>query len=90
MTHQLGLFKTEKESQSDRVLQMLRDNELGVCGTDFLKAHVPRYSARLLELRRAGHVIENRKCHAYSHHHRTKQTRYVLLPKRKHRMSPSE
>ena len=80
MTQQFNLSKTEKESQADRVLAMLRDSELGVCGTDFLAAYIPRFSARLLELRRAGHVIEKRKCFAYGHHHRTKQVRYVLIP----------
>ncbi len=87
MTQQLGLFP---ETQADRVLQMLRESELGVCGTEFTNAYVPRYSARLKELRDAGHRIENRKCHALSHHHRTKQTRYVLIAPRQHRLSPSE
>ena len=81
MAQQLNLFdkKTTKETQADRVLQMLRDNEMGVCATDFNKAYIPRFSARLLELRKAGHVIENRKCFQTSHNHYTKQTRYVLL-----------
>ena len=85
MTLQLDMFET---SQADRVLRMLRENELGICGTDFLKVRIPRYSARLKELRNAGHVIENRKCH--SHHHQTKQVRYILIPPREHTMSLSE
>ena len=90
MTQQLDLFKTSKETQADRVLQMLRDSEMGVCAVEFLQACVPRFSARLHDLRKAGHLIENRKCFATSHRHQTKQLRYVLLPPRKHRLSPSE
>ena len=93
MTQQLGLFdkpRTAKETQADKVLQMLRDAEMGVCGTDFLQARIPRYSARILELRKAGHEIENRKCFATSHRHLTKQVRFVLLPPRKHKQSLSE
>ncbi len=91
MTPQLGLFdKPTKETQADKVLQMLRDSEMGVCANEFIQAHVPRFSARLLELRKAGHEIENRKCFLPSHRHQTRQYRYVLLPARKHRPSLSE
>ena len=90
MTQQLDLFKTAKESQADRVLQMLRDSEMGVCAVEFLQARIPRFGGRIFDLRRAGHVIEKRKCFATSHQHQTRQVRYVLIPPPKHRMSLSE
>ena len=90
MSQQLGLFATEKETQADRVLQMLRSAEMGVCANEFLNARIPRFSARLHDLRKQGHIIENRKCFLTSHRHQTKQVRYVLIPPRKHRLSPSE
>lgn len=91
MTQQLGLFdKVKPPSQADRVLRMLEESELGVCAVDFLEAYIPRFSARLKEIRDTGRVIEKRKCFSTSHRHRTRQVRYVLMPKRKHRLSPSE
>lgn len=47
-----------------------------VCGTDFLRAYIPRYSARVLELRQAGHLIESRPCKF--HDHQSAQTVYEL------------
>lgn len=77
MTLQLALF--DKTTQADRVLQMLRDSEIGVCAVEFLQERIPRFGGRIFDLRRAGHVIENRRCHATSHRHQTKQVRYVLM-----------
>ena len=87
MTQQLALFKTVRQSQTDKVLAMLRDAKMGVCATDFNRAYIPRFGARLKELRDAGHLIEKRKC--FSHNHHTHQVRYVLIAP-KHRLSLSE
>lgn len=61
-------------SQRDRVLLMLKAGP--VCGTDFLRAYIPRYSARILELRQQGHVIIDRPCRF--HDHESRQTIYEL------------
>ena len=93
MTQQLNLFdkpRTAKETHRNKVLRMLSDSELGVCSTEFLKARMPRFSARLKELRNMGHEIENRKCFATSHRHTSHQVRYILLAPRRHRQSLSE
>lgn len=63
-------------NQRERVLMMLKSGP--VCGTDFLKVYVPRYSARILELRQQGHVIESRPCKNTWHGHATAQTVYEL------------
>lgn len=45
-------------TQRDRVLGMLRGaGAAGVTTAEFLTAYVPRFSARIEELRKAGHVI---------------------------------
>lgn len=80
MTQQLML----KETQADRVLDMLRDSEIGVCAVEFLQARIPRFGGRIFDLRRAGHVIENRRCNgahlrAQDSEHLTRQVRYVLI-----------
>lgn len=74
MTQQL-MFKV---TQGDRVLDMLRGSEIGVCGVEFLDARIPRFGGRIFDLRRAGHVIENRRC--TSHRHQSRQIRYILIP----------
>jgi hypothetical protein len=62
-------------TQRDRVLRALRMGP--VCGTDFLSWHIPRYAARILELRREGHVITTRRCQ--HHAHDSRQTVYELI-----------
>ena len=45
-------------TQRDRVLKMLEDaGHAGVTNADFLRACLPRFSARLLELRASGYQI---------------------------------
>lgn len=70
----------EELGQRDRVLVMLRDADgLGVCGTTFSDAHIPRYSARIGELRDLGWPIPDaRRCHNPNHWHKTKQFEWVL------------
>jgi len=64
------------DSQRKRILSMLRRGP--VCGTTLLAEHIPRYSARIFELRGEGHTIQNRKCGNALHAHETKQTEFVL------------
>jgi len=52
----------------------------GVCGTEFLDVHIPRYAARILELRDAGNTIVTVPCREHNWH-TTHQIRYVLIPK---------
>jgi hypothetical protein len=65
-------------TQRDRVLSMLRDGP--VCGTELLRAHIPRYAARAWELRQEGFDIRSRRCQF--HIHITPQTEYVLYEER--------
>lgn len=45
-------------SQRERVLEILEDaGDRGVTSNQFFAAHLPRFSARVHELRNAGHVI---------------------------------
>lgn len=62
-------------SQVQRVLDALRLEPM--CGTDFLRMYVPRYSARILELRQAGYEIISRPCRF--HDHENPQTVYELV-----------
>jgi hypothetical protein len=61
-------------SQRERVYTMLKQaGERGVTTADFLQAYTPRFSARIKELRDAGHVIETERISSSS-------SRYKLLP----------
>ena len=53
-----------------------------VCGTEFLDEHIPRYAARISELRATGVPIETRPCRGSHHHHITRQVQYVLVSER--------
>lgn len=60
----------ERLTQREEVLVMLRDGHgYGVCGTVFLQAYIPRYSARIGELRKEGWEITKRKCVNLHHNH---------------------
>ncbi len=62
-------------TQRDLVLGALRDGP--VCGTVFLNMHIPRYAARIHELRAIGHQITSERC-KQDHYHITPQTIYRL------------
>jgi hypothetical protein len=52
-------------NQKQRILNALK---LGpVCGTDLLRWGIPRYAARVAELRKAGHDIITRPCRLHDH-----------------------
>lgn len=65
-------------TQSDEVLHLL--SEGWVCGTTFLNCCIPRYPARILELRRQGFPIERRRCEHPLHFHRSTQYEWRLAP----------
>ena len=63
--------------QRDRILRMLTDTYPdGVCGTVFLRERMPRYAARIWELRAKGCAIQTEPCQ--DHAHETRQTVYRL------------
>ena len=61
-------------SQKQRVRRMLEDGP--VCGTRLLDERIPRYAARIAELRGEGMLIETRVCKA--HRHASRQYEYVI------------
>jgi len=61
-------------SQKQRVRRMLEDGP--VCGTRLLDERIPRYAARIAELRGEGMLIETRRCEAHSH--RSAQVEYLV------------
>lgn len=63
-------------NQQQRVLAALKAGP--ICGTELLRMRIPRYSARILELRQAGHVIETRPCRNQFHQHESVQTVFEL------------
>ena len=63
-------------SQKERILRRLL--EAPVCGTRLLELRIPRYAARIAELRADGHSIITRRCENPNHRHSTKQVEYVL------------
>lgn len=67
-------------TQLERVERMLIEaRDQGVCGTTFLRAHIPRYPARILELRREGWVIDRRPCEIETHRHESTQWVYEMV-----------
>ena len=63
-----------RPTQRERVLAQLRDGP--TCGTEFLEMHIPRYAARIWELRELGRDITNESC--WKHQHFSRQTIYRL------------
>lgn len=65
-------------SQTDRVAGMLRRG--WVCGTEFLDERIPRYGARIFDLRRRGMLIVRRPCANPTHRHVSPQDEWRLQP----------
>lgn len=65
-------------TQQEDILFHLRQDP--VCGTSFLNWHIPRYAARIHELRAKGYQITSERCRISYHHHRSPQTVYQLEP----------
>ncbi len=66
----------DPKTQRDHVLRWLMVEP--ICGTDFLFSGIPRYSARIYELRKKGHQIVRRTCDIHRHH-RSRQYVYELI-----------
>ncbi len=67
----------DPKTQRGHVLRRLKVEPL--CGTDFLLSGIPRYSARIYELRKENHQIIRRTCDKHLHH-RSRQYVYELVP----------
>ena len=64
-------------TQKDQVLRWLGRGP--VCGTTLLAAHIPRYAARIAELRDEGYDIVTERCVNEHHAHVTRQVQYRLV-----------
>ena len=62
-------------TQRDRVQAMLTDD--WTCGTQFLARHIPRYGARIFDLRRQGLKVERRPCETHQHFDRQYEWRLL-------------
>ena len=63
-------------TQQERIQLHLQDEP--TCGTSFLNWHIPRYAARIHELRGKGYQITSERCQIEYHHHLSAQTVYTL------------
>ncbi len=66
------------DTQRDRVLALLRQRP--ICGIEFLQLAMPRYAARIHELRQDGYRIDTQTCNNPHHWHKSRQIEYVLIP----------
>ena len=64
-------------TQTEQVLAMLRTGP--VCGTRFLARRIPRYPARIWELKQEGHAIAKRRCTNPDHRHVSAQWEWCLV-----------
>lgn len=67
---------TTKLSQTDRIRGLLERGP--VCGTTMLRMMIPRYAARIHELRAAGLNIQTRTCKDQHHSHESNQIEYYI------------
>ena len=74
---QMTLFEQPKLSQKKTILMEL-SHRRPLCGTWLLRMHMPRYAARINELRAYGHDIETVRCEEPYHNHRANIAAYLL------------
>ena len=72
------LREDRQMTQKELILSTLRNYREGVCGNYFLEAHIPRYAARINELRNDGHTIDSIRCPHPYHTHRANIATYQL------------
>ena len=77
---QQTLTETKPLSQKERVLSTLRVRPDGVCGVTFLEQRIPRYAARILDLKHDGFHIERIPCPYSLHTHPASVATYKLEP----------
>ena len=64
-------------TQTEQILAMLRNGP--TCGTRFLTRRIPRYPARIFELKQEGHAIGKRPCDNEWHRHGSPQWEWFLI-----------
>jgi len=67
---------TKPPTQAERVFKMLSRG--WVCGSEFLEAHLPRYGARIYELRQDGWYVSKRQCQHPWHRHESVQWQWKI------------
>lgn len=75
-------YEEPPPTQHERVLAMMMDH--WTCGTEFLAAFIPRYSARIKEIRDEPWVfweVQRRRCGNPAHSHRSIQYEWRLVLK---------
>ena len=56
----------DERTQKQKVLDALREyHDEGVCGVSFMGMYIPRYAARIYDLRQDGYVIEREWCNVH-------------------------
>ena len=78
MTQQ-NLTEQKPPTQKEQVLQALMLRPGGVCGTQFLEGRIPRYAARILDLKHDGHWIDRVSCPYSLHTHPSAVATYKLI-----------
>lgn len=59
-------YTTQRTTQLDRVLSMLLEAD-EVCGSEFYRQYIPRFSVWVHKLRKAGYVVSKRRCDRHNH-----------------------
>ncbi len=77
---QQTLTEQKRPTQKEQVLQALVLRPDGVCGTQFLEGRIPRYAARILDLKHDGHDIVKVSCPYSLHTHPASVATYKLIP----------
>ena len=49
------------------IIKFMLEKGNWVCGTEFLKEHIPEYRSRINEIRKTGIMVETRRCQQHSH-----------------------
>ena len=59
--------RPRRQTQADRILSMLGERD-EVCGSEFYRAYMPRFSVAIHRLRQQGFVITKRPCDRHDWH----------------------
>lgn len=74
-------------TQTQTILKAFKENENELTPSDILRLGIAQYNARIFELKRAGHVIENIDLGT---HNGVRHTKFIYQGKRENKSLPSE
>src|SRR3990172_4276931 len=72
------------------IIKFMLEKGNWICGTEFLKEHIPEYRSRINEIRKEGIMVETRRCKIHSHKGNLQMWRWATESRQTQNLAISE